>query len=480
MTGVPAARTRRGAGRRRPDRAGGRRPLVGVLASTAVALTATRVSAIALPWFVLVTTGSATRTGLVAFCELAPYVVVKALTGPLVDRVGPRVVCWTADTLSATAAALIPLCHTLGVLRFWPLLVLVAVIGAVRGPGDLARDVMLPEAADRGGLRLERATGLAGVVEQLAATAGPAAGGALVALAGPLPALLATAACFALGSVIIGLVLPPGMGRPAASGGTGGTDGNPEPDGYGRRLREGFAFLRGDPLLRAICAVVGVGNFLGAAFAQVLVPLWARDSGGGPVVIGLVNGLFGATAVLGGLTAAAVAHRLRRRLVFFTGYLLSDTPRYLVLALDAPLWLVAVVFATGGLGAGFLNPILSAISYERLPRHLIGRVRALTAAVAWAGIPFGGLAAGALIAAAGLTPTLLAAGAAHLTVVITGGTRGAWREGQEGEEGQEGREKREERGTETRGKPDHESAAPTDAAPGRSTPVRRARGPAGR
>ncbi|MER5785650.1 MFS transporter [Streptomyces mobaraensis] len=439
-----------------------------MLASTAVALTATRVSAIALPWFVLVTTGSATRTGLVALCELAPYVVVKALTGPLVDRVGPRVVCWTADTLSATAAALIPLCHTLGALRFWLLLVLVAVIGAVRGPGDLARDVMVPEAADRGGLRLERATGLAGVVEQLAATVGPAAGGTLVALVGPLPALLATAGCFALGSVIIGLVLPPGMGRPAAST---STDEPPEPGGYGQRLREGYAFLRGDPLLLAICAVVGVGNFLGAAFAQVLVPLWARDSGGGPAVIGLVNGLFGVTAVLGGLTAAAVAHRLRRRPVFFTGYLLSDTPRYLVLALDAPLWLVAVVFATGGLGAGFLNPILSAISYERVPRHLIGRVRALIAAVAWAGIPFGGLAAGALVAAAGLSPALLAAGAAHLTVVVTGGTRRAWKEGKEGKE-------------ETRGESGHESAAPTDAVPGGPMPVRRvsrrARGPASR
>ncbi|MGI5341521.1 MFS transporter [Streptomyces sp. CA-181903] len=401
------------------------RPFVGVLASTAVALTATRVSAIALPWFVLVTTGSATRTGLVACCELAPYVVVKALTGPLVDRVGPRVVCWTADSLSATAAALIPLCHALGALRFWLLLVLVAMIGAVRGPGDLARDVMVPEAADRGGLRLERATGLAGVVEQLAATVGPAAGGALVALTGPLPALLATAACFALGSVIIALVLPPGMGRPV---GSGSADAPTEPGGYGQRLREGFAFLRGDPLLLAVCGVVGVGNFLGAAFAQVLVPVWARESGFGPAAIGLVNGLFGVTAVLGGLTAAAVAHRLRRRLVFFTGYLLSDTPRYLVLALDAPLWLVAVVFATGGLGAGFLNPILSAVSYERVPRHLIGRVRALSAALAWAGIPFGGLAAGALIAAAGLTPTLLAAGATHVTAVVTGGARREWKE----------------------------------------------------
>ncbi|WSI55242.1 hypothetical protein OG301_27255 [Streptomyces platensis] len=48
------------------------RPLGGLLAAMAVSLTGTRVSAIALPWFVLVTTHSATWTGLVGFCEMAP------------------------------------------------------------------------------------------------------------------------------------------------------------------------------------------------------------------------------------------------------------------------------------------------------------------------------------------------------------------------------------------------------------------------
>ncbi|HEY1156909.1 MAG TPA: MFS transporter, partial [Arthrobacter sp.] len=122
------------------------RPLGGVLAAMAVSLTGTRISAVALPWFVLVTTGSATRTGLVAFCEMAPYVLVKALTGPLVDRIGPQAVSWTTDLASATTAAAVPLLHALHLLSFPPLLALVAVIGAARGPGDLAKQVMVPEA----------------------------------------------------------------------------------------------------------------------------------------------------------------------------------------------------------------------------------------------------------------------------------------------------------------------------------------------
>src|SRR5262249_34939276 len=150
----------------------------------------------------LATTGSATMTGLVAFAEMAPYVVVKALTGPLVDRLGPRVVSWTTDAVSATAAGLVPLLHARGLLPFWVLLVMVAVIGAMRGPGDLAKSVMVPEAADRARVPMERATGLSGVTERLASTIGPAAGGGLVALVGPLAGLAVNAGTFALGSLI--------------------------------------------------------------------------------------------------------------------------------------------------------------------------------------------------------------------------------------------------------------------------------------
>lgn len=190
------------------------RALAGVLAAMAVSLTGTRISAVALPWFVLVTTGSATRTGLVAFCEMAPYVLVKALTGPLVDRTGPRTVSWTTDLASASAALAVPVCHAADVLSFPLLLALVAVIGAVRGPGDLAKEVMVPEAAERAGTPLVRATGLSGVTERLASTLGPAAGGGLVALLGPLAGLVVNAACFALGSVIVALALPAARAAP--------------------------------------------------------------------------------------------------------------------------------------------------------------------------------------------------------------------------------------------------------------------------
>ncbi|MER5184522.1 MFS transporter [Streptomyces sp. NPDC002896] len=401
------------------------RPLGGVLAATAVSLTGTRISAVALPWFVLVTTGSATQTGLVAFCEMTPYVVVKAFTGPLVDRIGPRAVSWSTDLVSATTAAAVPLFHALDLLSFPLLLALVALIGAVRGPGDLAKEVMVPEAAERSGVPMERATGLSGVTERLASTIGPAAGGSLVALLGPLTGLVVNACCFALGSVIIGLALPRGMGHAAEEASPqAGTTG----PGYWRRFGEGFTFLRGELLLLSIIVMVGITNLLDAAFTTVLMPVWARESGNGPTAIGLMGSVMGAAAVAGSLIAAVAAHRLRRRVVFFTGFLLAGAPRFLILASDAPLEAVLAVFAVSGFGAGFLNPVLGALLFERVPRRMLGRVNALGDSLAWAGIPLGGLIAGAAVASVGLVPVLLAGGAAYFLTTNLAGLRPEWRE----------------------------------------------------
>ncbi|MFI0148969.1 MFS transporter [Streptomyces globisporus] len=400
------------------------RPLAGVLAAVAASVTGTRISLIALPWFVLVTTDSATLTGLVAFCEMAPYVLVKALSGPLVDRTGPRTVSWTTDLASAAAAASIPLLHTLDLLSFPVLLGLVAVIGAARGPGDLAKEVMVPEAAERAGIPLERAMGLSGVIERLASTIGPAAGGALVALLGPMTGLAVNAGCFVLGSVIVAVALPRGMGRPAVDP---SAPADAQEPGYWRRFGEGFTFLRGEPLLLAVIVVVGITNLLDAAMTTLMVPVWAGESGQGPAAIGLVSTAMGAAAAVGSLIAAMTAHRLPRRAVFLLGFLLAGAPRFLVLAVDAPLAVVLAVFAVSGFGAGFINPVLGAVFVERVPRRMLGRVNALGDSLAWSGIPLGGLLAGAAVTAAGLTPVLLACGAAYFLTTTLAGLRPEWR-----------------------------------------------------
>ena len=105
----------------------------------------TRVSMIALPFFVLTTTGSPEKTGLVALAEMLPLVLLKVLGGPIIDRVGARRVAITCDWASLAVVGAIPFLHDAGLLSFPGFLGLVAVAGALRGPGDAAKTAMTPD-----------------------------------------------------------------------------------------------------------------------------------------------------------------------------------------------------------------------------------------------------------------------------------------------------------------------------------------------
>ena len=380
--------------------------LVALLGVSVLAYTGTRVMAIAVPWFVLVTTGSAVQTGLVAAFELAPYVAVKALAGPLVDRVGQRRVSVVADLASALVVAAIPVLHHLGALGLPVLLALVAVAGGLRGPGDTAKHTAVPFVADIAGVPLERVTGLAGAVERGSGLVAPAVAAAAITLVGPPAAIALTAACFALSAVVGRIGLPAELDHPI--GDVAEAD---EP--YRRRLLTGWRFLRSDRLLFTLVIMIMITNLLDIAKSTVLLPVWAHDTGLGVAAIGLVLTSMAACSMISSLLASWRGDRLPRRLTYFVAFAIAGPPPFLVLAMDPPLWVVVVTYAISGLASGLLNPMIGAIFFERIPRRLVGRVGALADAVAWAAMPLGGLVASGLIALAGLSGAFAIAGVAY-------------------------------------------------------------------
>lgn len=186
------------------------RPLISLAAATIASIGGTRLSAIAIPWLVLTTTGSPVLTGLVGMAELLPYVVAKALAGPLIDRTGARRIAIWSDCLSMVAVMLVPMLFWAGLMSIWLLLPAVAVIGILRAPSDAAKQALVPVVAASGHMPLERVTGILGASDRLAGTLGAAGAGALIALLGPAPALLANAAAFLLSALLVGFGLPRG------------------------------------------------------------------------------------------------------------------------------------------------------------------------------------------------------------------------------------------------------------------------------
>jgi Major Facilitator Superfamily len=380
------------------------RPLTGFLGAVGVSALGTRMSSIALPWFVLTATGSATLTGAVAFAEMAPYVTVQALGGPLVDRLGAWRVSVGTDVVAAVFVGLVPALSAARLLPLPVLALLVAVAGAARGAGDSARNVMVPGVRDIADIPIERCSGLYDGMNRMAALAGLPLAGVLVAASSSLTVLAIDAGTFAASALLVAVWVPDSAQpprRPAAG----------RTDSYRSSLADGFRYLRADRLLVAIAAMILVTNFLDQAGVAVLWPVWGHQVVHSSVVLGLLGGALGLGAVAGNALATWLGPRLPRRLTYAVGFLVGGAPRFLVLALATSLGPVLAVTFVGGLAVAGINPVVGAVEYERVPRNLQARVLGAVSASAWAGIPFGGLAGGLAVSAFGLRPALLAAAA---------------------------------------------------------------------
>jgi predicted MFS family arabinose efflux permease len=391
----------------------------GLIAAETISLFGTRMTAVAIPWLVLVTTGSAIRTGVVGFAEMLPYVLVCAAGGPLIDRVGPRRMSIAMDLASAVVVGAIPLLYWSGRLDFGPLVVLVAVAGTMRGLGDTSKRVVFPATVATGGIDLTRATSIQDGVARLANLLGaPAAGLMIVATDAP-TVLLVDAVSFAAAALMVSAL----VARVAAPK----TDpGDAVP--YLRQLRDGIGYVRRDRLVLGLLVMLFVTNLLDQAYGTVFVPVWAKEVFGSPVGIGLVVAAFGAGAVVGNLVYTAVSPRLPRWAPYTFGFIIAGMPRYAVLATDSPLWMVLGVSAVGGLAIAAVNPILGAVMYERVPARLQARVLGLSMALAWAGIPLGGLFGGLLADGAGLRVALVVTAVVYLGATLLPLTGRVWRE----------------------------------------------------
>jgi MFS family permease len=388
-----------------------------MIASNAISVAGTRLSAMAIPWLVLTTTGSAVKTGLVVAFELTPMVITKALAGPLIDRLGARRISITADLASAFLVTLIPVLHLAGMLTFPALLGLVAAAGIARGPSDTSKGTLAPDVADATGAPLERVTGLVSTAERIAMIITPALGGALIGLIGPVNALLVDAASFVVCAAGIAFFCPR-VDRPVID----------EEEPYWRQLRAGWLFLSRDPLMRAMVVMVSVTNMIDTAFSSVLLPVWLHDNGYGPTELGLIGSAFSVAAAVAAALAAMVGNRMPRRLVYLAGFFLAGVPRFVVLVMGAPIWVIIGIGVVGGFGAGFINPILNAIFVERIPRELLGRVSSLAESFTWAGMPIGTTVAGVAIVATGIGPVLVVSGAIYLLATVLPSRLPQWSE----------------------------------------------------
>ena len=396
------------------------RPFFALLAAAVVSVTGNSLTELGVPWFVLVTTGSAARAGIVAFCAMAPVVGSSALLGPLVDRFGRRRVAVVSDLTCGAFTAAIPLLQFAGALRFWALCLLVGLAGFCHAPGDTARSGLVPDLAARAVMPVSRAAGLYDGAARCASMLGAALGGVLITLLGPTPVLLVDAGTFAVSAatIVSGLrgVVETHVGAQVQF----------SLRAYRSDLVAGIRIVLSTPLLVGICATTVAAQGLDQGWSTVLLPDDVRTKLGSALALGLLETLFALFAFAGALVYSAYGDRLPRRRLYAVAFLIVGAPRFLVAASTHTLPPLALMMCVEGLACGCLNPIVNATIYAAVPSRLRSRALGVMTASALLITPFGGLVAGYAVSAAGLDVTMLTVAGLYLLVTLVPATHSAW------------------------------------------------------
>lgn len=398
----------------RDARSRARRHLIALMAAVTIGQMGRQLSMIAIPWYVLETTGSAARTGIVAAAVLLPGFLVGIFGGVLVDRLGYRRVSIVSDLVCAVATLLIPLLHTTIGLSFGMLLLLVFLGSLLDVPALTARRSMVPELASGAGLPIDRVNAWFESLQNLAVLVGTPLAGLAVALLGTRDALWLDGAASAVSAAIVAMAIPAGLF--AAQ--------NAPTRNYREDLVVGLRFIRRDPILWPMVIVLALSNAASVASAGVVLPVYFREEIGSTASLGLVMAAIGGGAFLGAMAYGALAGRVSRFACWIVGFLLVPVEFWIYLVSPGVALLVATQFLVGIL-MGPINPIMVSLRHERSPREIRGRVFSTYSAIAMAAQPIGVVVAGNLIERIGFVPAvtsiaIVAQGIGIASVLIPG------------------------------------------------------------
>ena len=326
------------------------------------------------------------QMGLLETCQFLAFLVIGLPAGAWVDRWRKQRVLVHSDLMRALALATIPLAWALDVLSLTQLYVVALVIGVCTVFFDVAYQSYLPDIVDpedigEGNAKLQAS-------QSVAMIGGPAVAGGLIKIMGAPLTVLFDAVSF-LGSAffvrrIQHLDTPP-----------------PREDR--RRLvveiREGLAFVFGNPLLWRITACTAISNLFSAMTGAMLVIFCLNDLGLDAGHIGLAMGIGAA----GGLVGALATPRINR--IIGEGRTIPVTsllwiPAGVLMPLAGTVIPPMVALTGSSLMITFLVVVynVTQVSFrQRLcPRPLLGRMNASIRFLVWGVTPIGAFIGGVL------------------------------------------------------------------------------------
>jgi len=400
-----------------PAATGVKRTAVSALvAAETISVLGTRMTYLALPWFVLVTTGSPGKMSLVLAAEILPMAILGIPSGAVVQRLGSRTTMLVADAARGPILVSIPLLHSAGALSFELLLVLVALLGCFMPPYFASQRTILPELVGEDETRMSQANSALEGGTAVAAIVGPALAGALIPFLGAPNVLYVDAATYVVAFVLILGFVP--RRKPVAATTEHG-------------MLAGLRFLLRDQLLGPIAAIVVATGFLGAGMTAGL-PVYAFDEfDGRPWIAGAFYAALGAGALVGSLVAIVVVRKVAPLRLAGSAILAFLVPMW-VLPFLPPWPVVLVALFAASFFAPLINGPVFGVLTARTPDALRAKVMTAVVAVNTLAAPLGFLTAGQILEHWGVAP-LFAGVTVGMTVAGLAFAAIAWRHSGKGE-----------------------------------------------
>ncbi|MGZ8783220.1 MAG: MFS transporter [Gaiellaceae bacterium] len=358
-------------------------PIAALVSAEIVSILGSRMTYLALPWFVLVTTGSVAKMTYVLAAEILPMAVLGIPSGMVVEGLGARRTMLVCDAARIPLLAALPLLHAADLLSFPLLLALVFLLGCFMTPYFAAQRVILPELVGEDERTITQANSLIEGGTAIAGLAGPALAGVLIPFMSAPNVLYVDAATYAVSFLLLwGLV--PKTKRLAGAVASGG-------------VLAGIAFFVRDRLLAQLGGTVIVLNFVGAAVSAT-IPFYAFHEFESSRVAGLFYTAGGAGALLGSIAAMVAVKRMAPLRMAGMGIVAATLPLWL-LPLDLPAWGVMGALFLMMLFIPFVNGPLIGLITTRTPAELRPKVMTALISVSTLSAPLGFLTAGQLLGA---------------------------------------------------------------------------------
>jgi len=369
------------------------RGLVALLAAEVVSTTGSQMTWLALPWFVLVTTGSATKTSFVLAAELAGLALLGLPGGRVLGRLGARRTMIFCDAARAPVMLVIPVLHWSGGLAFPVLLTVAFTLGSLSAPYFAAQKVIVPELLGEDEQQVSEANALFQAATRTTMLAGPVLGGVLIGAIGATSVLLVDAASYLATVLLVAAFVPR---RPPV-----------EQEPEHRQIRAGLRFLARDPLLRVWWPAFALGDAAWTAFFVTVPVLVLARFGHDPKIAGWLFAWFGIGAVIGNAVSFRFLTRRFDGLAIFSMFIVVQVLPLWLLWLPLPAVGLSAALVVSGLGNGLVSPSLHSISTLRIPAPMRPTVMT-TVMVLWALVnPLGLFVAGPILDAFGTTPVLI-------------------------------------------------------------------------